>query len=55
MNAPKETRGRKPLPPGERKDARVALAAKPSTLADWRRKAATTGLTLTAWIESKLE
>ncbi len=54
MPAMKETRGRKPLPPGARRDARLSLAVKPSTLAEWKRKASKAGLTLTAWIERKL-
>ena len=46
--------GRKPLPEGEGKTARVELRVKPDTKAAWQAKADAAGLTLQAWIERAL-
>lgn len=55
MQAPeRKTPGRKPLPDGEGKTARVELRVQPDTKAAWQAKAATAGLTLQAWIERAL-
>jgi len=50
--APK--RGRKPIPPDARKDARVELRVHPNTKAAWQAKADAAGLSLAAWIEAAL-
>lgn len=47
-------RGRKPLPPESRKDARVELRVHPDTKASWQAKADAAGLSLAAWIEATL-
>ena len=52
-DAPK--RGRKPLPPESRKDARVELRVHPDTKAVWQAKADAAGLSLAAWIEATLD
>lgn len=55
MQAPeRKTPGRKPLPDGEGKTARVELRATPDTKAAWQAKSAAAGLTLQAWIERAL-
>jgi predicted DNA binding CopG/RHH family protein len=46
--------GRKPLPEGAGKTARVELRVHDATKAAWRAKAAAAGLTLQAWIERAL-
>lgn len=46
--------GRKPLPEGEGKTARVEMRVHPGTKAAWLAKAAAAGLTLQAWIERVL-
>lgn len=51
--APK--RGRKPIPADERKDARVELRVHPYTKAAWQAKADASGLSLAAWVESRLD
>jgi predicted HicB family RNase H-like nuclease len=50
--APK--RGRKPLPPGTTKDARIELRVHPDTKAAWQAKAEAAGLSMAAWIEATL-
>lgn len=47
-------RGRKPVPPDARKDARVELRVHPDTKAAWQAKADAAGLSLAAWIEATL-
>jgi predicted HicB family RNase H-like nuclease len=56
LTAPAEApkRGRKPLPQGTTKDARVELRVHPDTKAAWQAKADAAGLSLAAWIEAKL-
>ena len=46
--------GRKPLPEGAGKTARVELRVRPDTKAAWQAKADAAGLTLQAWIERAL-
>ena len=45
--------GRKPLPDGEGKTARVELRVLPATKAAWLARATAAGLTLQAWIEQR--
>jgi predicted HicB family RNase H-like nuclease len=45
--------GRKPLPDGAGKTARVELRVQPATKAAWQAKADAAGLTLQAWIEKR--
>jgi hypothetical protein len=45
--------GRKPLPDGVGKTARVELRVQPATKAAWQAKADAAGLTLQAWIEKR--
>lgn len=52
-DAPK--RGRKPLPPESRKDARVELRVHPDIKADWQAKADNAGMSLSAWIVAKIK
>lgn len=52
-DAPK--RGRPPVPPEARKDARVELRVHPDTKAVWQAKADAAGLSLAAWIEATLD
>lgn len=47
-------RGRKPVPPEDRKDARVGLRVHPDAKATWQAKADAAGLSLAAWIEATL-
>ena len=51
-DAPK--RGRKPVPPDARKDARVELRVHPDSKSAWQAKADAAGLSLAAWIEATL-
>jgi predicted HicB family RNase H-like nuclease len=46
--------GRKPLPPGAGKTARVELRVLPADKEAWQAKADAAGLTLQAWIERAL-
>jgi hypothetical protein len=46
--------GRKPLPEGSGKTARVELRVHDATKAAWQAKATAAGLTLQAWIERAL-
>lgn len=46
--------GRKPLPEGAGKTARVELRVHDATKAAWQAKATAAGLTLQAWIERAL-
>jgi predicted HicB family RNase H-like nuclease len=46
--------GRKPLPEGAGKTARVELRVLPATKAAWQAKADSAGMTLQAWIERAL-
>lgn len=46
--------GRKPLPEGAGKTARVELRVRDATKTAWQAKAAAAGLTLQAWIERAL-
>lgn len=46
--------GRKPLPDGAGKTARVELRVLPADKAAWQAKATAAGLTLQAWIERAL-
>lgn len=50
----KKAPGRKPLPPGAGKLARVDLRVHAETKAAWKAKADAAGLTLQAWIERAL-
>ncbi len=50
----RKTPGRKPLPEGEGKTARVEMRVKPTTKTAWQAKADAAGLTLQAWIERAL-
>lgn len=52
IDAPK--RGRRPVPPDARKDARVELRVHPDAKAAWQTKADAAGLSLAAWIEATL-
>lgn len=55
MQAPERARpGRKPLPEGAGKTARVELRVLPAVKADWQAKADAAGLTLQAWVERAL-
>jgi hypothetical protein len=45
--------GRKRLPEGAGKTARVEMRVHPDTKAAWLEKAAAAGLTLQAWIEQR--
>lgn len=47
-------RGRKPLPPDARKNARVELRVHPDTKAAWQAKADNAGVSLAAWVEAAL-
>lgn len=47
--------GRKPLPNGDAKTARVELRVRPETKAAWQAKAAAAGLTFAAWCEARLD
>jgi predicted HicB family RNase H-like nuclease len=47
-------RGRKRLPPGASKSARVELRVTDSTKAGWQAKADAAGLSLNAWAEATL-
>ena len=47
--------GRKPLPEGARKTARVELRIHEATKAAWQAKAEAARLTLQAWIEHALK
>lgn len=47
--------GRKPLPAGEGKTARVELRVRPDTKAAWQAKAGAAGLALAAWMEARLD
>lgn len=47
-------RGRKPVPPDARKDARVELRVHPATKAAWQAKADAAGLSFAAWAEATL-
>jgi predicted HicB family RNase H-like nuclease len=51
----RKQQGRKPLPDGEGKTARVELRVKPETKAAWQAKAAAAGLTFAAWCEARLD
>jgi hypothetical protein len=54
MEAPERTRpGRKPLPAGVSKTARVQLKLTEADKAAWLRKAEAAGLTLQAWVEKR--
>lgn len=54
-DAPEKSRpGRKPLPEGEGKTARVELRVRPDTKAAWQARADAAELTLQAWIERAL-
>lgn len=53
MTAAKAKPGRKPLPDGTGKTARVELRVRPDTKAAWQAKAAAAELTLQAWIEKR--
>lgn len=55
MTDDKRKPGRKPLPEGEGKTARVELRVRPDAKAAWQAKAAAAGLTLQAWIERALQ
>ena len=48
-------RGRPPVPPEARKDARVELRVHPDTKAAWQANADAAGLSLAAWIEATLD
>lgn len=48
-------RGRPPVPPEARKDARVELRVHPDTKAAWQAKADAAGISLSAWIERTLD
>ena len=55
MTAPaKKAPGRKPLPPGVGKLARVDMRVHAETKAAWQAKAKAAGLKLQAWIEREL-
>ncbi len=45
--------GRKPLPPGEGKTARVQLKLTEAERARWLAEAAAAGMTLQAWVEKR--
>ena len=45
--------GRKPLPDGEGKTARIELRVHADTKAAWLARATAAGLTLQAWIEKR--
>jgi hypothetical protein len=47
-------RGRPPVPPDARKDARVELRVHPDAKAAWQAKADAAGLSLNAWAEAAL-
>ncbi|MBL8351216.1 MAG: hypothetical protein JNL87_13000 [Burkholderiaceae bacterium] len=47
--------GRKPLPAGEGKTARVEMRVRPDTKAAWQAKADAAGMTLQAWAERALD
>ena len=51
MSDEKKQPGRKPLPPGQGKTARVQLKLTEADKAAWLRKAEAAGLTLQAWVE----
>lgn len=54
MQAPEKAQpGRKPLPEGAGKTARVQLKLTPADKAEWLRKAAAAGMTLQAWVEQR--
>jgi len=46
--------GRPPIPPEDRKSARIELRVHPDTKAAWQAKADVAGVSLAAWIESAL-
>lgn len=47
--------GRKPLPAGEGKTARVELRIKPAKKTEWQAKADAAGMTVQAWAERALD
>lgn len=47
--------GRKPLPEGAGKTARVELRVKPKKKAAWQAKADEAGMTFAAWAEARLD
>ena len=52
--APEKARpGRKPLPDGAGKTARVELRLHPDVKAAWQARADAAGMTLQAWVEAK--
>ena len=54
MQAPAKAKpGRKPLPDGAGKTARVELRVLPATKSAWLAKAEASGLTLQAWVEQR--
>jgi hypothetical protein len=54
MQAPEKAKpGRKPLPDGAGKTARVQLKLTPADKAEWLAKAAAAGLTLQTWVERR--
>ncbi len=55
MQAPEKAQpGRKPLPEGAGKTARIDWRVFPATKAEWQAKADAAGLTLQAWAERAL-
>lgn len=54
MTDGKRKLGRKPLPDGAGKTARVELRVRPDTKDAWQAKAEAAGMTLQAWIEAAL-
>ena len=56
MNEQKQPakRGRPPVPPDARKNARVELRVHPDTKAAWQAKADNAGVSLAAWVEAAL-
>ena len=48
-------RGRPPLAPDDRKDARVELRVHPDIKADWQAKADNAGMSLSAWIVATIK
>ena len=55
MTAPERAKpGRKPLPKGAGKTARVELRVQPDTKTAWLAKASAAGMTLQAWVERAL-
>lgn len=52
---PKAKPGRKPLPAGEGKTARVELRVQPEKKSAWQAKADAAGLSVNAWAEARLD